>query len=324
MVVGAAYPEQVLLVKAAWGGKSLAVDFRPPSSGGTTGFYYNEILRLFNEATSNLATHFPDYDGQGYELAGFGWHQGWNDRVSQEFNDEYEVNMANFIRDMRNDLGVADLPFVIATTGMSGWDETHPRALSLMEAQLAVAEYPEFYGTVFTVETRGFWRDAADSPASQGYHWNRNAATYLDIGVAMGEAMVDLGVPPSDYNRWAVQFAAADLSDPDGDADRDGLTNDEERIWGLDPTDGSSVSPFVTPLDDAGLFRYSRRNTAKSGLTYTVWSSTNCVDWELDTTLTEAQVPGRPFADGVQWVAVRLDAEALAKPRLFIRVRAEE
>ncbi len=47
---------QILLVKAAWGGKSLAVDFRPPSTGGTTGFYYNEVKRLVNEATSNLGT----------------------------------------------------------------------------------------------------------------------------------------------------------------------------------------------------------------------------------------------------------------------------
>ena len=34
-----------------------------------------------NEATANLGTYFPDYDGRGYEIAGFGWHQGWNDRV---------------------------------------------------------------------------------------------------------------------------------------------------------------------------------------------------------------------------------------------------
>ena len=60
------------------------------------------------------------------ELAGFGWHQGWNDRVNQSFNDEYEQNMANFIRDIRKDLGSPGLPFVIAETGMSGHEEKHP------------------------------------------------------------------------------------------------------------------------------------------------------------------------------------------------------
>jgi len=198
-VVGDHYDNQVLLVKAAWGGKSLAVDFRPPSSGRATGFYYSEILRLVSEATTNLATDFPEYNGLGYEIVGFGWHQGWNDRVNQTHNNEYEVNMANLIRDIRSALGIPNLPFVIATTGMSGWDETHPRALSLMNAQLAIPLYPEFQGNVFTVETRDFWRDPSTSPSpggNQAFHWNRNAAIYLDIGLAMGEALTNSAPGP--------------------------------------------------------------------------------------------------------------------------------
>jgi alpha-galactosidase len=141
---------------------------------------------------ANLKTQFPDYDGRGYELAGFGWHQGWNDRVNQAFNDEYEKNMANFIRDIRKDLGVKDLPFVIAETGMSGREETHPRALSLMRAQAAVAEYPEFKGNVAFVGTKDFYRPKEVSPSGQAYHWNSNAETYFLIGNGMGEAMIKL------------------------------------------------------------------------------------------------------------------------------------
>ena len=47
--------------------------------------------------------------------------------------------MANFIRDVRKELGLKDLPFVIAETGMSGHEEKHPRALSLTRAQAAFA-----------------------------------------------------------------------------------------------------------------------------------------------------------------------------------------
>ena len=39
---------------------------------------------------------------------------------------------------------------------MSGKGEKHPRALSLMKAQAAVAEYTEFRGNVAFVGTRGF------------------------------------------------------------------------------------------------------------------------------------------------------------------------
>jgi hypothetical protein len=191
-VIGDAFDEQVLLVKLAWGGKSLAKDFRPPSSGGDVGPYYTEIVKQTREVLANLKTLFPSYDGRGCEIAGFGWHQGWNDRVNQAFNDEYEKNLANFIRDIRKDLGVPKMPFAIAETGMSGAEEKHPRALSLMKAQAAVADYAEFKDNVAFVSTKSFWRPKEGSPSNQGYHWNNNAETYYLIGVGMGEAMKKL------------------------------------------------------------------------------------------------------------------------------------
>lgn len=205
-VVGDATDEPVLLVKCAWGGKSLAIDFRPPSAGKpdyslgekgdadlaanpeTLGKYYRETVALVKTALSQIKDLVPDSDGK-YVLAGFGWHQGWNDRINDKFNAEYESNMAHFIRDMRKELGVPALPFVIAETGMTGPDETHPRALSLMKAQAAVAEREEFQGNVAFVPTRNFWRPADKSPSGQGYHWNSNAETYWRIGTGMGEAM---------------------------------------------------------------------------------------------------------------------------------------
>jgi alpha-galactosidase len=191
-VVGDLFEEPVLLIKLAWGGKSLAKDFRPPSSGGEVGPYYKEIVGRSKAILANLDKEFPALVGKGYQLAGFGWHQGWNDRVNQAFNDEYEKNMANFIRDIRKDLGVGGLPFVIAETGMTGPNESHPRALSLMKAQAAVAGYPEFKGNVAFVGTKAFWREKEDSPSGQGYHWNTNAETYYLIGESMGQAMKGL------------------------------------------------------------------------------------------------------------------------------------
>jgi len=191
-VVGEAIDDPVLLIKLAWGGKSLAKDFRPPSSGGEVGPYYREIVQRTKDVLAEMKKHFPELAGRSYEIAGFGWHQGWNDRINQTFNDEYEKNMANFIRDIRKDLGVKNLPFVIAETGMSGPEEKHPRALSLMKAQAAVAEYKEFQGNVAFVGTKAFWRDKEVSPSGQAYHWNTNAETYYLIGEAMGTAMLKL------------------------------------------------------------------------------------------------------------------------------------
>ena len=208
-VTGDAFKEPVLLIKCAWGGKSLAVDFRPPSAGKPPyslgekqdaalaqdptplGKYYRETLALTKAALARVKELVPGSDGK-YEVVGFGWHQGWNDRINDKFNAEYESNMAHFIRDMRRDLGVPKLPFVIAETGMTGPGETHPRALSLMKAQAAVAERAEFKGNVAFVGTKSFWREKEVSPSSQGYHWNTNAETYWLIGEAMGQAMLQL------------------------------------------------------------------------------------------------------------------------------------
>lgn len=191
-VVGDHFEEQVLLIKVAWGGKSLAVDFRPPSSGGEVGPSYKKLIDQVRAVLGDLEQHFPAYDGQGFEIAGIGWHQGWNDRVNQQFNDAYEVNLAHFIRDIRKELDREKLPFVIAETGMSGRDEKHPRALSLMRAQAAVAEREEFKGNVAFVGTKDFYRAPEISPSNQSYHWNSNAETYCLIGEGMGKAMIDL------------------------------------------------------------------------------------------------------------------------------------
>ena len=108
-VMGDALEEPVLLVKCAWGGKSLAVDFRPPSAGklpyslgekgdaaiaadpAILGKYYRETLVLTKAALANIEDLVPGSDGR-YVLAGFGWHQGWNDRINDKFNAEYETN----------------------------------------------------------------------------------------------------------------------------------------------------------------------------------------------------------------------------------------
>jgi len=191
-VLGAHYENPVLLIKIAWGGKSLAQDFRPPSSDDTVGPYYTKLIEHTREVLAHLPQLFPAWKDRPHELVGFGWHQGWNDRVNQAFNDAYEQNLANFIRDIRRDLGSADLPFVIAETGMAGHQETHPRALSLMRAQAAVAQYDEFKGNVAFVGTKDFYRPKERSPSGQGYHWNTNAETYCLIGEAMARAMLAL------------------------------------------------------------------------------------------------------------------------------------
>ena len=226
-VVGDHLEDPVLIIKTSWGGHSLGQNFRPPSSGRfefpkevverwrknvgkhgvpkdidqhiaqaaeTAGQSYRNMMSIVREVLAEKDTYFPELKGYEPQIAGFGWHQGWNDGVNKDLTAEYEKNMANFIRDVRKDLCVQDLPFVIATTGQNG-SNTKGNFATLCQAQMDMADskkYPEFTGTVHSVDTRGFKRPTELSPSGFGYHWNHNGETHFLLGKAMGEAMVGL------------------------------------------------------------------------------------------------------------------------------------
>lgn len=196
-VMGETFDAPVLLIKTAWGGKSLAKDFRPPSSGGEVGPYYSEMITHVKTVLENLKKEFPQYQ-DGYEIVGFGWHQGWNDGCDMAMSREYEENLKNLIRDVRKELGVENLPFVIADSGFGGAGQSNDRRLMIRNAQAAPAKSKEFQGNVRCVETAPFFRTVEESPSKQGYHWNGNAETYYLIGEAMGRAMKELaGIAPA-------------------------------------------------------------------------------------------------------------------------------
>jgi len=226
-VMGDHFDNQVLIIKTAWGGKSLAVDFRPPSAGepsfelkavkdGTKpeiGKYYRLMISDVRYVLGNIEKFFPRYDGQGYEIVGFGWHQGWNDGTNPAYAAEYQKNLVALIQDIRKDLGVKDLPVVIASSGFGGHDDNLPGVRRTLRnvvepAQIAVGRTMH---NVTCVQTRDFFRPAAESPTGASYHWNSNAETYFLIGDAMGKAMIYLlGEKPVANDRPNVVFILAD------------------------------------------------------------------------------------------------------------------
>ena len=149
--------EPILIIKTAWGGKSLNTDFRPPSAGPyefnaqelenlmkqgkdiaqaragrakMTGQYYRLMMEHIKKVLGNIKRVYPAYDAKaGYELAGFVWFQGWNDMVDRGPYPnraqpggyaQYSEVLVHFIRDVRKGLSAPKLPFVIGVMGVGG------------------------------------------------------------------------------------------------------------------------------------------------------------------------------------------------------------
>jgi alpha-galactosidase len=208
-VVGDHYAEQVLLIKAAWGGRSLFRDFRPPSADLPAqavldkmladlrkrkpdataddvkkpfGASYRAMLQEVNGTLADLKTLFPEYAGQGYAPAGLVWFQGWNDMIDATATAEYTTNLAHFIRDVRKDLKAPGLPFVVGQMGVDGAN-AGANVQRFKAAQAAVLDAAEFKGNVLLVKTDAFWDTEAEAVFKKGWRehleeWNKVGSDY--------------------------------------------------------------------------------------------------------------------------------------------------
>ena len=218
--VGEAIDEPVLVLKTSQGNRSLGWDFLPPGSkqyefegkiyagykesplswnkgaepkpiDWYAGKQYDDCFSAAHEVLDNFDTQFPHWKGRGYEIAGFAWWQGDKDRYNLAHAKKYEENLVHLITTLRSEFKAPNAKFVVATLGQTAKDSDDVNERLILDAQLAVdgtaKKYPGFKGNVGTVYTH---------PLSQGgasnSHYNGNSQTYMDVGLAIGEAMMKL------------------------------------------------------------------------------------------------------------------------------------
>jgi len=205
-----------------------------------------------------------------------------------------------------------DNSMVIAALGGGGKGNTAspaPPALSPMTPINGIV-YPTNYAALST----GY--RAMASPSAQTFSFN---TTKTDV-VTIAAEFIAAPLPP-DYPTWAANYPGFNLSDSNADLDGDGLTNGDERLFGLNPTSGASSNPLTVALNaTAGTFSYTRRSPTLTGFNYTVWTSPDLQTWTKDNGAT--QTPGTADSNGLQTVAVTLSPALLSDPRLFVQLRA--
>ena len=196
LTMDAALAEPVLIIKTAWGGRSLNTEFRPPSAGPfefseaklaqmqkqgkdiaaekaakakETGRFYRYMVEHVKKVLADPKRVCPAYDpASGYEIAGFVWLQGFNDLVDGTYPKaadgkttdytKYGEWLADFIRDVRKDLSAPKMPFVIGVLGVDGL-KAEGNTVAFRKAMTAPSLLPEFKGNVTAVPTAPFWAE---------------------------------------------------------------------------------------------------------------------------------------------------------------------
>jgi hypothetical protein len=160
----------------------------PKPIGWYAGMQYDGDVANAKQVLAELDKYYPD--AKGYKIAGFFWWQGDKDRYNAAHAGRYEQNLVALIKQLRKDFNAPNAKFVLATLGQTqkGADGNEGAILDAMFAvDGASGKYPEFKGNVATVYTNPL----SMGGASNG-HYGGNAETYMNVGEAMGKAMVDL------------------------------------------------------------------------------------------------------------------------------------
>ncbi len=211
----------VLILKSCIGNRSLGWDLLPPGSpsfefelkgtvwhyagykesplrwekgaepepiGWYAGMQYDGDIARAKKVLAELDKYYPG--AKKYEIAGFFWWQGDKDRYNAGHASRYEQNLVHLIKQLRKDFDAPNAKFVCATLGQTAKGANGAEG-QILEAQLAVdgktGKYKEFQGNVASVYTNPLSKGGA----SNG-HYGGNAETYMNVGEAMGQAMVEL------------------------------------------------------------------------------------------------------------------------------------
>ncbi len=219
--LGNAIDAPVLILKSSIGNRSLGWDLLPPGSpsyefeekgktwvyagygqsplrwekgtepepiGWKAGVQYDGDVARAKDVLKNLGKYYPG--ATEYKVVGFLWWQGDKDRYNAGHAAKYEENLVNLIASLRKGFDAPDAKFVCATLGQTSKENARGNEKLILDAKFAISDpekHPDLKGDVATVYTHPL----SMGGASNG-HYGGNAKTYMNVGLGMGAAMVEL------------------------------------------------------------------------------------------------------------------------------------
>jgi hypothetical protein len=217
--LGTYLDEPVLILKSSIGNRSLGWDLLPPGSeryeytekdgktyvyagSGDTfdrwekgtepssvnwhaGVQYEGDVARAKSVLAKLGEFYPG--AKKYEVAGFIWWQGDKDRYKEGHAAQYGKNLVALIASLRKDFDAPDAKFVCATLGQTNKDNPTGNEKMIIDGMFSLLENEELKGDVGVV----YSHPLSMGGASNG-HYGGNAKTYMNVGLGLGGAMVEL------------------------------------------------------------------------------------------------------------------------------------
>ncbi|MBT8044361.1 MAG: sialate O-acetylesterase [Verrucomicrobiae bacterium] len=213
--LGHATDAPVMILKSCIGNRSLGWDLLPPGSEpyeydgkmqpgyrGTpddpkgngekvegkwyAGKQYDSDIEAAKRVLADLDKYYPG--AKDYQVAGFFWWQGDKDMRNPAHYSQYEKNLIQLIKQLRKEFDAPKAKFVTASLGQTKKGSTRGdgKILEAME-NVSKSTDPELKGTVGFVYTHPLSKGGSSSG-----HYSGNPETYMNVGEAMGKAMVEL------------------------------------------------------------------------------------------------------------------------------------
>ena len=161
------------------------VNWRPPLSGGTTGYLYSQLRTRIQSLKLDPASVNPSCKTRACRWFAFVWFQGeadsdGNPEKSSANADAYEQNLKNLIADVHKEVGSPTLPVVIVQTG--AWAQGLSYGKIVAAAQTSVVNADKYTRIVTTSDLSKFYHY---DPAAQLIIGERVALAVQSLGAAV-------------------------------------------------------------------------------------------------------------------------------------------
>jgi hypothetical protein len=228
---------RIAVIKHTLGGTSLHTDWFPGGDDTTTGDgpVYQAFQTTVSNGLADLATLYP---AASIQLEGMIWHQGESDAGNATDAGNYQTNLTNFIADVRATYD-SGLKFGIVQLSDNQTSLNPTNLATVKAAQAAVADADPLNYLVTT----------DDVPMGGASTIHFGTAGNLTIGSRLATGMRQVPITDGDPNGldddweefyWGVGNTG---QDPNGDDDKDGLTNLQEFLWLTNPLVSNVISP---------------------------------------------------------------------------------